>query len=291
MPGRKFSGRSDPQFEQPHPSAERADSRYCGVRATRLGASAELEVYDALGRREVSTGASTLNFEHDGSTMIGWTTSGASYNFLTIPGGAAVAGSYTAGGTTTTWVPLLDQDGSTIGLVNAAQPDSGPVTNYTYDPSGTPTVTGTANDWPFQYQGLEKELTEPAPYYYTGGGQFYSAQMVRSLAETSQTGSQGGGPFGGSIAAPSGGPQPGLFSPANYESNAENIGAGAAAGASAGALIGLEGGPFGALAGAEIGATIGAIVSFFEDLFGGSSGPPPTPRKLLHQRHPLYPVI
>jgi hypothetical protein len=56
------------------------------------------------------------------------------------------------------------------GLVNAAQVDSGPVTTYTYDPSGNPTVSGTANDWPFQYQGMEKEFTDPAPYYYSGSG-------------------------------------------------------------------------------------------------------------------------
>jgi len=84
-----------------------------------------------------------------------------------VPAGGALAGSYTANGTTTTWVPLLDQDGSTIGLVNGAQVDSGPVTTYTYDPSGNPTVSGTPNDWPFQYKGMEKEFTDPAPYYYS----------------------------------------------------------------------------------------------------------------------------
>ncbi len=254
------------------------------------GFSGALEVYDGLGRRESSAG--TLNFEHDGSAVLGWTSSSAgSYNFMTVPGGAAVAGSFTSGGTTTSWVPLIDTSGSTIALVNAASTQPPAATTYTYDPAGTPSVNGTANDWPFQYQGLEKEFTNPAPYYYSGGGQFYSTQLVRPLSETSQTSSQGGGPSGGSIAAPSGGPPPGLFSPANYAGNAENIGAGAAAGASAGALIGEGGGPYVALVGAAIGATIGAIVSFFEDIFGGSDGPPPTPRKLLHQRHPLYPVI
>jgi hypothetical protein len=105
------------------------------------------ETHEASGRHESSTGSSTLDFEHDGSALLGWTsTSAGAYNFLTIPGGAALAGSYTSNGTTTTWVPLLDQDGSTIGLVNAAQVDSGPVTTYTYTPSGYPTATGTAND-------------------------------------------------------------------------------------------------------------------------------------------------
>jgi hypothetical protein len=79
-------------------------------------------------------------------------------------------------------VPLLDLDGSAIGLVNAAQVDSGPVTTYTYDPSGNPSASGTANDWPFQYHGMEKEFTDPAPYYCTGSGQFYSPQLVRSLS-------------------------------------------------------------------------------------------------------------
>ena len=40
----------------------------------------------------------------------------------------------------------------------------------------------------------------------------------------------------------------------------------------------------------EIAQDIEELVSFFEWLFGGSSAPP-TPRQLLHGRHPLYPVI
>ena len=40
---------------------------------------------------------------------------------------------------------------------------------------------------------MEKEFTDPAPYYYNGNGQFYSPQMVRSLSETSQTSSSGFG--------------------------------------------------------------------------------------------------
>jgi hypothetical protein len=40
----------------------------------------------------------------------------------------------------------------------------------------------------------------------------------------------------------------------------------------------------------EIAQAIEELVSFFEWLFGGS-GAPPNPRKLLHGRHPLYPMI
>jgi hypothetical protein len=29
---------------------------------------------------------------------------------------------------------------------------------------------------------MEKEFTDPAPYYCTGSGQFYSPQLVRSLS-------------------------------------------------------------------------------------------------------------
>ena len=43
-------------------------------------------------------------------------------------------------------------------------------TTYTYDPAGNPTVSGTANDLPFLYQGGEKEVTDPGPLYYSGGG-------------------------------------------------------------------------------------------------------------------------
>ncbi len=99
--------------------------------------------------------------------MIGWNCSGSSpsYNFLTTPGGGALAGSFTSGGITTTWVPIIDASGSTIGLVNAASPQSGMATTYTYDPSGTPSANGAANEWPFLYQGREKEFTDPAPFY------------------------------------------------------------------------------------------------------------------------------
>jgi hypothetical protein len=33
------------------------------------------------------------------------------------------------------------------------------------------------------------------------------------------------------------------------------------------------------------------LVNFFEDILGGGESPPPIPRQLRHNRHPLYPVI
>ncbi len=55
-------------------------------------------------------------------------------------------------------------------------------------------------------EGREKEPGDPGPLYYSGGGQFYSPQLVRSLSEQGQTSSNGsgGGPPGNAIAAPSG---------------------------------------------------------------------------------------
>ena len=109
-----------------------------------------------------------------------------------------MAGSYTASGTTTTSAPLFDLDGSTIGLVNAANVDAGPVTNYTYDPSGDADGERDGERLAVpDIKGWRKNCTDPAPYYYSGGGQFYSPQMVRSPSETGQTSGSGSGGGGG----------------------------------------------------------------------------------------------
>jgi hypothetical protein len=176
---------------------------------------------------------------------------------------------------------------------------------YTYDPSGSRTVSGTANDQPVQYQGMEKEFTDPAPYYYSGSGQFYRPQLVRSLSETGQTSSSGpgGGPSGNAIGAPSGSSGFGFNFPSSIGAEPENSSEGqtgrttitvtgaAAAGATIGAIVGAAvGNPLaGSVIGAAVGAIVGGIASVF-DLFGGG-GSPPTPRQLLHGRHPLYPVM
>jgi hypothetical protein len=274
------------------------------------GSVAALFSYDGLGRRETSNAtppSAIQDFEYDGSSMIGWNTLGSSpsYNFLTIPGGGALAGSFTSGGTTTTWVPLIDASGSTLGLWNAASPQSGLATTYTYDPSGTPTASGAANEWPFQYQGMEKEFTDPGPYYYSGSGQFYSPQFVRSLSEAGETSSsQGACPSRNAIGAPSDSSGGGLNFPSGAFAQPENSSEGqtgrttitvtgaAGAGATIGAIIGAAvGHPLaGAAIGTAVGAIVGGIASVFDDLFGGG-GAPPTPRQLLHGRHPLYPIF
>ena len=188
----------------------------------------------------------------------------------------------------------LDASGSTLGLWNAASPQSGLATTYTYDPSGTPTASGAANEWPFQYQGREKEFTDPAPYYYSGSGQFYSPQFIRSLSEAGQTSASGAGsggfsPSGMMFPSPSG--SSGGLSPqslGNDSQQALQVGEDIYNVANS-IPITYEESPI-ALPLALIGGTIDFLVNFFEDIFGGG-GSPETPRQLLHGRHPLYPVI
>ncbi|HYB91772.1 MAG TPA: hypothetical protein VEC38_12090 [Candidatus Binataceae bacterium] len=274
------------------------------------------ETYDAIGRRDRSTipGSDSLAFLHDGSSVLGWLDSTGNYwNFLSLPGGGAVAGSYTASGATTTLVPLIDGSGSTIGLVNAAQVNSGPVTTYTYDPSGKFTVNGTQTSWPFLAGGGEHEFTDPASLYYSGSGRFYDPQIQRSLSQMGATGlSQpslgGAGGGGGGGGGGSGGGGPNVFL-----NLAEGGAIGTGVGLAATAAVGFASG---GIAGAEAAmselwaeivggsaaadpaiapfvAAVAIVVDFlynlFEDLFGG--GKPEVPRQLLHKRHPLYPVI
>jgi hypothetical protein len=77
--------------------------------------------------------------------------------------------------------------GSTIALVNPASPGSQPPA-VTYDPSGNPSSTSQGNSFPFLYQGMEREVTEPYPLYYSGAGGFHNPQIQRGF---SLTGAQG----------------------------------------------------------------------------------------------------
>jgi YD repeat-containing protein len=158
------------------------------------------EEFDTLGRRAMSTsGTHSLSLIHDGSSVIG-SFDGISRNTWTfLPGG--LAGSLTSGGNTATWVPLLDLDGSTIALVNATQTQPPAATTFTYDPSGVSTVTGLSNSFPFLYQGLEHEVSDPGQLYFEPSGNVYNPQIQRELSQAGQQGSgdppSGGGGAGG----------------------------------------------------------------------------------------------
>ncbi len=72
-------------------------------------------------------------------------------------------------------MPLYDIFGSTIELVDAANPGS-PVTNYTYDPYGV-VITNNNNQrspWPFLYHGLEQEYPDTWKLYWEPGGNVYN---------------------------------------------------------------------------------------------------------------------
>ena len=159
------------------------------------------EEYDVLGRRVKSTsGTSNLSLIHDGSSVIGSLDSVSGNTWSLLPGG--LAGSLTSNGTTTTWVPLLDADGSTIALVNAANTGASPTTFFSYDPSGVSTISGLSNSFPFLYQGLEHEITDPGQLYFEPSGNVYNPQIQRELSQLGQQGiggapSDGGGPGNG----------------------------------------------------------------------------------------------
>jgi YD repeat-containing protein len=256
-------------------------------------------IYDATGRRENAiTSSDWLSFLHDGSGVAGWADldTNNSWNFLEI-GGLPLAGSFTASGTTTNWVPLIDATGSTIALFNPATPTSPPATTYTYDPSGTPTISGSSNNYPFLYHGMEHEFVEPNPYYYTGDGAYYSAQIMRSLSLTGAQGTTGPGNGRGPHSAHLGAPAGGNGSFGHWYVN--NVLAPMEPGQlNAGDLPDIElvtesGSYFVPLG--EIAEIIQEWVSFFQWLFGGSPGLPPNyylfQRRLTYKRHQLYPGI
>ena len=83
--------------------------------------------------------------------------------------------------------------------------NSPPSTTYVYDPAGETTVSGAANSWPFQYHGMEHEVTHPAQLDYSGGGQFYNPQIQRGLSETNATAISGAPSGPGAVSA---GPPP-----------------------------------------------------------------------------------
>jgi hypothetical protein len=185
----------------------------------------------------------------------------------------------------------LDADGSTLGLVNAANPNSAPVTTYTYDPSGTPTVSGTANDWPFLFDGSEHELTDSASLYYEGSGNYYDPLIMRELAQVDATGlgqpnlggSSGGGSKGTGGASRRGtgeasGPAHAEFQIHIGGSNSESTNIDSTTLTTIVEYVALAAATFG-------------LYELFDDLFGGGGSSLEIPRQMIHGRHPLYPVI
>ena len=189
-------------------------------------------------------------------------------------------------------MPLIDASGSTIGLVNAAQINSGPVTTYAYDPSGNFSVSGSANIWPFLFEGGEHEVTDPASLYYDGSGNFYDPQIQRELAQLDATGlSQPNlGSVGGTAGANGGGGS------ARHGTGSVSGPRAAHAASYRSAQEGDEGeggcdGCYNPSGGDLLIQILDWLGQLLNDIFGGGGSSLPTPRQLLYQRHPLYPVI
>ncbi|MBF6571099.1 MAG: hypothetical protein IVW54_19715 [Candidatus Binataceae bacterium] len=74
-----------------------------------------------------------------------------------MPGtGEVLAFTTSSNGTPTTYERIQDGRGSAIGLVNSSNLLQ---TQYTYDPFGNPTTTGSASAYPYLYQGMAYEAT------------------------------------------------------------------------------------------------------------------------------------
>jgi hypothetical protein len=186
-------------------------------------------------------------------------------------GAGGLAGSYTVGSSTTTYVPLRDLEGSTIALVNTAQPNQAPTITFTYDIFGNPTVNG-ATAWPFQYQGMEHEVTDPASLYFNNSGDVYNPQIQRTLSQLGQQSIDAASGSGFGQPQSSGGQQGNTLG--------QDFGDLAIV---ATAFISVPMGEFGTV----FSVGLGASLSNFFDLFGGSDDTE-IPRQLQHKRHPIY---
>jgi YD repeat-containing protein len=157
------------------------DSRNQLSKVTNGPATSFTASYDAILRRDSQTTAfgGTTAYVHDDKGVAQSSTTNAQSNpisnYLSVPGtGEVLAFASTVGGTTNTYVPIQDGQGSAIGLVT-----SGNVlqTQFTYDPWGNPTTTGTASQYPYLYRGMEYDATG----LYNAGGIYYSPNLGRPL--------------------------------------------------------------------------------------------------------------
>ncbi len=62
---------------------------------------------------------------------------------------------------------------------------------YSYDPFAVPRLTGAGSSWPLLYQGMEHEITDPAPLYFDQGANVYNPMLQRELSQLGQQGIAG----------------------------------------------------------------------------------------------------
>jgi RHS repeat-associated protein len=136
--------------------------------------------YDGILRRDSQTIAygGTTTYLHDQKNVAQSASGGTGpvYNYLTVPGtGEVLAFSSTLNGTTSVYVPLHDRLGSTIGLVNSSNSLQ---TQYTYEPYGNVTASGTVSSYPYLFARME---LDSSGYYHTQT-RYYSPVFGRFLS-------------------------------------------------------------------------------------------------------------
>lgn len=140
---------------------------------SRIGLSASFQ-YDALGRRVSKTvNGSTVTYVYDGPHIVQEKVSGTPTANIILGMLDEVLIRTDSGGA---WSPLIDGNGNTLALTDS----SGVVqTEYTYQPFGDTTVSGSSNGNPSQYTGRDNDGT--GLYYYRG--RYYSPVLHRFISE------------------------------------------------------------------------------------------------------------
>ena len=130
--------------------------------------------YDAFGNRISKTvNGNTITYLYDGANLV-QEQSGGSPSANILAGGLDEVFTRTdAGGV---WSPLSDGLGSTLGLADST---GALQTQYTYDPFGKTTTSGSANGNTSQYTGRENDGT--GLYYYRA--RYYSPSLQRFINE------------------------------------------------------------------------------------------------------------
>jgi RHS repeat-associated protein len=124
--------------------------------------------YDAGGRRtKVVSGGETTNYIYDGSSPAVV----SAVSLITLPGSNEIL--------STGFVQLHDALGSTVGAVNQA---GQLVSQYTYDPFGNFTVTGTANSGYGKMFGMGGIEFDPTGLYHAGA-RYHNPTLQRFLSE------------------------------------------------------------------------------------------------------------
>jgi RHS repeat-associated protein len=148
-----------------------ARNQLVSINGPELSASFE---YDGAGRRAIKTiNGVTTAFLYDGQTVVQEQSGGSATANLLVGG---LDEFFTRSDGDGTFSPLVDALGSAIALSDA----SGMVhTQYTYDPFGNTSVTGTSSENRLQYTGRENDAT--GLYYYRA--RYYSPSLGHFISE------------------------------------------------------------------------------------------------------------